>query len=94
MLGPTLGRAADVEGPHGELSARLADRLRRDHANRLADVDHGTARQVAPVTRGADSALGLAGKCRADQHLVEPGALDQFDRILLDQDAGLDDDIA
>ena len=32
-------RAADVEGAHRELGARLADRLRRDHADRLAEVD-------------------------------------------------------
>ena len=34
-----LRRAADVEGAHGELGARLADRLRRDDADRLAHVD-------------------------------------------------------
>ena len=32
-----LRRAADVEGAHGELRARLADRLRGDDADRLAD---------------------------------------------------------
>ena len=34
------GDAAGVERPHGELRARLADRLRGDDADRLADVDH------------------------------------------------------
>jgi hypothetical protein len=34
-----LCRAADVEGPHGELRARLADGLGRDDADRLAEVD-------------------------------------------------------
>jgi hypothetical protein len=34
------GRATDVEGTHRELRAGLADGLRRDDADRLADVDH------------------------------------------------------
>ena len=33
------GRTTDVEGAHGQLGARLADGLRGDHADRLADVD-------------------------------------------------------
>ena len=37
LLGATLRRATDMEGAHGQLRARLADRLRRDHAHRLAD---------------------------------------------------------
>jgi hypothetical protein len=32
----------------GELRARLADRLRRDDADRLAEVHHVPARQIAP----------------------------------------------
>ena len=43
------GRAADVEGTHGELGARLADGLRRDDAHRFADVDAMTTAQVAAV---------------------------------------------
>ena len=42
-------RATDVERAHRELGARLADRLRRDDADRLADVDAVAAREVAPV---------------------------------------------
>ena len=34
-----LRRAADMEGAHGELCARLADRLRRNDADRFADID-------------------------------------------------------
>jgi hypothetical protein len=44
-----LRRAADVEGAHGELRARLADRLRGDDADRFADVDRRAAGQVAAV---------------------------------------------
>jgi hypothetical protein len=57
-----LGGAADVEGPHRQLRARLADRLGGNDANRLADVDRRTAGEVTPVAPGADALLG-----RADQ---------------------------
>ena len=50
-----LRRAADVEGAHGELRARLADRLRRDDADRLAHVDGRAARQIAPVAFAAQT---------------------------------------
>ena len=46
-----LADATDVERTHRELRARLADRLRGDDADRLADVDHVPARQVAAVAR-------------------------------------------
>ena len=39
LLGRGLRGTADVEGAHGQLRARLADRLGGDHAHRLADVD-------------------------------------------------------
>src|SRR6185437_9382982 len=56
-----LRRAADVERAHGELRARLTDRLRRDDADRLAHVDRRAARQIAPVAGPADAVFGLAG---------------------------------
>ena len=36
LRGP--GRAADVEGPHGQLGARLADGLGGDNADGFADL--------------------------------------------------------
>jgi hypothetical protein len=51
-----------VEGPHGELRARLADRLGGDDADRLADIDRRAAGEVAPVAFGADAMLALAGR--------------------------------
>ena len=42
-------RTTDVERTHRELRARLADGLRRDDADRFADVDHVAAREVAAV---------------------------------------------
>src|ERR1019366_6421964 len=55
LLGTALRRAADVEGAHGQLGARLADRLRGDHTHRLTDVDRGAARQIAAVTMAANA---------------------------------------
>src|SRR5581483_673832 len=71
-----LRRAADVEGAHGELRARLADRLRRDDADRLADIDRRAAGEVASIALGADAALGLAGQHRADADRLDVGLLD------------------
>ena len=49
------GDAAGVERPHRQLRARLADRLRGDDADRLADADQLAGRQVAAVARAADA---------------------------------------
>ena len=40
LLGDTSRRSTDVERAQRELRARLADRLRGDDADRLAQVDH------------------------------------------------------
>src|SRR5437870_7965194 len=87
------GGAADVEGAHGELRTRLADRLRGDHAHRLSDVHLPAARQVAAVALDADAAPGLAGEHRADLHLLQAGFLDLTDLVLVDLLVGLEDDL-
>src|SRR4029434_7057284 len=53
-----LGGAADVEGPHGQLRARLADGLGGDDADRFTDVHRSAPRQVAAVAGAADADLG------------------------------------
>src|SRR5207245_5575482 len=68
LLGAPARRAADVEGPHRELRARLADRLRGDDADRLAEVDEVPARQIAPVALHAHPLARLAGEHGADLH--------------------------
>ena len=70
LLRAELTDATDVERTHRELRARLADRLGGDDADRLADVDHVAAREVAAVAQRADAAAGLAGEHRAD---LRPG---------------------
>ena len=52
-----LRRAADMEGAHGELGARLADRLGRDDADRLAHIDRRAAGEIAPIALAADAEL-------------------------------------
>jgi hypothetical protein len=41
-------RSADVEGTHGELRAGLADGLRRDDADRFAQLDHRPEPRLRP----------------------------------------------
>ncbi len=50
-----------MEGPHGQLCTRFANRLRRDNADRFAHIDFGSAREVAPVTCGANTRNRVAG---------------------------------
>ena len=66
-----LGDAADVEGAHGELRARLADRLSGDGADSLAEVDGRAAGEIAPVALGADAVGGFARQHRADAHFLD-----------------------
>src|SRR5215470_9822554 len=77
-LGLVLGRldhaargTADVEGPHRELRARLADRLRGDDADRLAELGQPPGAKVAAVAHDADAALGVAGQGRPDAHPLQ-----------------------
>ena len=60
LLRDARRRAADVERPHRQLRARLADRLRGDDADRLADFDHacrwrGRGRSTSCRRRGGDA---------------------------------------
>src|SRR5206468_11405742 len=73
LLRPSARRAADVERPHRELRARLADRLGRDDTDRLAQVDHVATRKVAAIAPDAHALARLTGEHRADLHPLEPG---------------------
>src|SRR6185503_7821796 len=81
--------ATDVERAHRQLRAGLADRLRGDHADSLADVDEMTAAQVAPVARGAKAVTRVAGERRAHLDLVDAEHLDPLDLVLAEQLARL-----
>src|SRR5690606_41768806 len=67
--GRTGSRTTDVECAHGQLGAGLADRLRRDDADRLADVDQMTAAEVAAVALCAPAIAVVAGDRRTHDHL-------------------------
>ena len=82
-----LRRAADMERAHGELRARLADRLRGDDADRLAHIDRRAAGEIAPVALAADARLGVAGQHRTDAHLLHAGGDELLDMRLLEQRA-------
>src|SRR5579859_2465422 len=91
LLGATLRRATDVERTHGELSARLADRLGGDDADRFAGIDLGAAGQIAAIAGAADAGLGFAGQHRADADDFDAGRFDLLDQAFVDQAAGGDD---
>src|SRR3954447_3448021 len=89
-----LRRATDVECAHGELRARLADRLGRDHADRLTHVDRSAAREITPIALSADAIGRLAGEHRTDAQLLHARGIDRLDLRLLDQLTALDNDVA
>ena len=78
-----LRRAADVERAHGELGARLADRLSGDDTNRFAHIDRRAAGKIAPVAGAAHAVLGLAGQHRTDAQLLHARIGDLLDFRLL-----------
>ena len=52
----TRGRATDVEGPHRQLRAWLADRLRGDDADSRAKLHQLACGQITPIAFRADAA--------------------------------------
>ena len=71
LLDAARGHAADVEGAHGELGARLADRLGGDDADGHALLDEVAGGQVHAVAEPADAQRGLAGHRAADLDLLD-----------------------
>src|SRR5208283_5756401 len=76
LLGAPAGGAADMEGTHRELRARLADRLRGNDSDRLAKVDAVAAAEIASVAFHADALARLAGKHRANLDSLDAGIFD------------------
>src|SRR5262249_19834668 len=87
-------RATKVERTHGELRARLADRLSSDNTDRFTHVDRGTACKVTTVADRADARLDFAGQCRTDADRLDTSLLDLDDIGLEDHLAGIDDALA
>src|SRR5205823_2632801 len=69
-------RAANVEGTHGELRARLADALSGDDAHGHALFHHRAGREVHAVATAADAQRRLAGHRAADLDFLQAHFLD------------------
>ena len=83
--------SADVERPHRQLRARLADGLRGDYPDRFAELHEAAGRQIAAVAGDADAVLALAGEHGADAQLFDARFFD-FPRLdLVDLVAGFDE---
>ena len=80
------GDTAPVEGTHGQLGARLADRLGGDDAHGVAQLGQFAGCQVAPITEGADTDLGFALEHRA--HRDDKAFLFPMDLVDLPDEAG------
>src|SRR5207302_8242543 len=94
LLGDTSRRSTDVEGSQRELRSRLADRLRGDDADGLADVDHFHDRQIPPVAHAAQTAFGLARQHRSDTNRLDAGVLDLGGRVFVNELPRLDQQAA
>ena len=87
------GDAAGVERTHGELRARLADRLGGDDADGQAFLDQLAGGQVHAVAAGADAARALAGQRAADADGLDAQLLDLVGDLVGDDLVLRDDDL-
>ena len=69
-------RAADVERPHRQLRARLADALGADDPDGHPLLDQGAGREVHAVAEGADAQRSVAGHGAADLNLLQAQRFD------------------
>ncbi len=83
----TRSRTTDVESAHRQLRARFADGLRRDHADRFADVHQATAAQVTAVALRADAEARAAGQRGAHLDLVDAGCFQHVDQVFVEHGA-------
>src|SRR5205823_13375085 len=78
------GDAAGVERTHGQLRARLADGLRRDDADGLADLHQLAGGEIAAVALAADAELGVARLWRAHTQLRDLSLADALADLVRD----------
>ena len=60
-----------MEGTHRQLRARFTDRLRRNNANSLTDIDTLTACEVAAVALRTHAVANFAGDRRAHHYVID-----------------------
>ncbi len=94
LLGHPGCRSTDVERPHRELRARLADGLRGDDADREAELDETPGREVAAVALRAAAAAARAREHRPDPDALDARLLDRGGLLLVDLLALIDDHLA
>src|SRR5205807_2433386 len=85
--------ATDVERAHGELRAGLADRLRGDDADGVADLRHATGRGIDAVGFRIDAALRRGGERRHDLDALDAELVDFRSHFLGDEFAGADENL-
>src|SRR4030088_1589861 len=83
-----------MEGTHGELRSRFANRLSRDHTGSLAEFHQAPGSQIASVAHDANSAPRLAGEHRANLHPFDTGSLNRTRQIFGDLVIHVDHDLA
>ena len=84
----TGSRTTDVEGTHGQLGTRFADRLRRNDTDGFARIDQFTASQVTAVTFRTQAVTGFTGNRRADFHFIHTGVVDDVHQLFGQQGSG------
>src|SRR6056297_195750 len=72
-----------MEGSHGQLGTRFADRLGSDNTDCLAKVDQVSTGQITAVTQGTNTTLALTGQNRANLDALKAGIFDSGDPILI-----------
>ncbi len=73
-----------MEGSHSQLCTGFSDGLSSDDADRLADLHRFTGGHVRAVAACADADPALAGKDRADLHLLHRAVAVRVDAFLHD----------
>ena len=82
------GHTTGVEGTHGQLGTGLADGLRCDDADGLADVDQLTGRERLAVALDAGAHRGVTGQHGADLDLAHPCRDELLDEHIAQLGAG------
>src|SRR4029077_3767044 len=94
LFGDASGGAANVERAHRELSARFADGLRGDDADRFAHLNEAPGGEVAAVAASANAAPGFASEHGANLHAFDTGRLHGIGQLFGDFLVYLDDHVA
>ncbi|MPM12273.1 hypothetical protein SDC9_58625 [bioreactor metagenome] len=87
------GHTTGVERTHRQLGAGLTDRLGRDDADGLADIDQLAGRERTAVAHRAGAGGGLTGEHRAHLDLGDPVVDEHRDVHVAEVDTGLQQDL-